>query len=270
VKQTLGDYRGSIDAFNRTRPDMDGVRAYNHQMIDILGDLRRLRGKTVLDIGASPHGYALEHALRNGVRRYIGIGLGVAEEIEVSDSGCTAVLLNMNAEQLALDPQSVDLVITLSTFEHFFDGAKVLQEMHRVLKPGGSALISFQPVWTCSEGHHLHHIAEVTKLLPPWSHLILTEDQLRESLARNWPASAPMSLEETLHWIYRSGEMNRVDIVTLRRMFENCQLEIEWMQPLQDDDAGNKKIIARYLSRLLPYSADELMIRGYSLLLNKR
>jgi hypothetical protein len=45
--------------------------------------------------------------------------------------------------------------------------------------------------------------------------LIFTEEQLRKALVVNRPAGARMSLEETLRWIYRSNEMNRVDIATL-------------------------------------------------------
>jgi hypothetical protein len=161
-------------------------------------------------------------------------------------------LIRMNAEDLIFEPETFDLIISLSTFEHFFNG------------------VNFQPVWTASYGHHLHHIPSVAKLIPPWAHLIWTEETMRQAFRERWPADAAMSLEEAIEWIYRSSEINRVDIVTLRNMFRTCDFEVEWMTPLFDDKSDNKPVVADYLSRILPYSADDLMTLGFSILLKKR
>ena len=179
-------------------------------------------------------------------------------------------LMSMNAEALALDADAFDLIISLSTFEHFFDGAQVLREMHRVLRPGGSILISFQPVWTCSYGHHLHHVEPVAKMIPPWAHLLWDEGQMHRIFDGRWPHGLPMSLEAAGEWIYRSSEVNRIDVVKIRDMFLSSDFEIEWMTPLMDSEADDRRVIANYLSRILPYSADDLMTIGYSLQLNKR
>lgn len=300
---TFDDYVGTVDAYIGTRPDMAPVRAYNHQMIDILDSLRPIAAKSLLDVGASPHGFALEWALRKNVSGYTGIGLGVHETIEVVRenaipepvlrhaslgetfrrlAGATQSvepqrtestvgrLMQMDAETLRFEPETFDLIITLSTFEHFFDGARVLREMHRVLRPGGSALVSFQPVWTCSYGHHLHHVEPVAKLIPPWAHLLWTEQTMRQIFEGRWPDGLPMSLDAAVEWIYRSNEVNRIDVVRIRQMFLDCEFQIEWMTPLMDSEADDKKVIANYLASVLPYSAEDLMTLGFSLLLNRR
>ncbi|HEY5141517.1 MAG TPA: methyltransferase domain-containing protein [Methylococcales bacterium] len=267
----LEDFISTIDAFNETRPDMDGVRAYNHQMVEILNQLNPVAGKALLDVGASPHGYTLEHALQLGVSRYVGIGLAVADEaVEVRHQNYTGRLIKMNAEDLAFEPDTFDLILSLSTFEHFFNGSQVLREMYRVLKPGGRVLINFQPVWTSSYGHHLHHIPDVAELIPAWAHLLWTEETMMRACTSRWPADASMSLRDTVQWIYKSDEINRVDIVTLRNMFYQSDFEIEWMTPLLDDETNDKSVIARYLSGLLPYSEEDLMTRGLSLFLTKK
>jgi len=69
---------------------------------------------------------------------------------------------------------------------------------------------------------------------------------------------------------YQSDEINRVNIVTLRNMFYQSDFVIVWMTPLLDDETNDKPVIARYLSRLLPYSEEELMTRGLSLFLTKK
>lgn len=266
----LKDYISTVDDFNNTRPDMDAVRAYNHQMVESLNKLHPIAGKALLDIGASPHGYTLEHALQLGVSSYVGIGLGVAEVIEVHGQSTIGRLIKMNADDLAFEPDTFDLVLSLSTFEHFFNCPQVLREMYRVLKPGGSVLINFQPVWTSSCGHHLHHIPAVAELIPPWAHLLWSEESMLGVCTSRWPADASMSLKEVIEWIYHSDEINRIDIVALRNMFYQSDFVIKWMTPLRDDETNNKPAIARYLSRLLPYSEEDLMTRGLSLFLTKK
>lgn len=270
IVSTFENYRKEIAEFNEKRPDMIAVGNYNHEMIDIFNQIASIQNKHLLDIGASPHGYALERALQCGVASYTGIGLAPQEITEVHHDDRIGQLINMNAESLAFDSESFDLIISLSTFEHFHNGNLVLEEMYRVLKPGGSVLINFQPIWTSSYGHHLHHLPSINKLVPPWAHLLLKEDEMRHLLSDQWPVESPMSLDEVIEWIYHGDEINRVDVIALRNLFYACRFEIEWITPLSDDDSNNKRIIADYLSKILPYSAEDLMTRGYSLLMKKK
>jgi SAM-dependent methyltransferase len=307
TERPFEEYVGSIDEYMTTRPDLVGVRAYNHQMIDIFDSLRSLNGKSLLDVGASPHGFALEWALRKDVSSYTGIGLGIHEPVDVLRAHAVpnpsqvrpsfaesirlltgsrrpsadaqpagllttegiGTLRNMDAENLGFESAQFDLILSLSTFEHFFDGSTVLREMHRVLRPGGSALISFQPVWTSSYGHHLHHVESVAALIPPWAHLLWTSDTMRTNFEGRWPEGLPMSLDEAIEWIYRSNEVNRIDVVTIRKMFLESPFRIEWMTPLMDSESGDKNVIANYLASVLPYSIEELMTLGFSLLMHK-
>jgi 2-polyprenyl-3-methyl-5-hydroxy-6-metoxy-1,4-benzoquinol methylase len=269
IAYAFENYLATIENFNRSRPDMVPVGEYNHQMIDILNQLRPLKDKHLLDIGASPHGYALEWALHRSVASYTGIGLGIGETVEVNHKDSFGQLRYMNAEDLSFESETFDLIISLSTFEHFFNGSKVLQEMHRVLRRKGSVLINFQPVWTSSYGHHLHHVPSVAKIIPPWAHLLWNKETMRQVYNDKWPAEAQMSLEEAIEWIYQSDEINRIDVATIRNLFYASDFEIEWMTPLFDDESGDKRIIANYLAQALPYSAEDLMTLGYSVLLNK-
>jgi SAM-dependent methyltransferase len=267
VHETLDDYVATVDAFTRTRPDLTPVRGYNHAMIDALDSAAPLSGQIVLDVGASPHGFCLEHTLRKGVAEYIGVGLGVWEPVEVHHGAATGRVVRGEAEALMLEPESVDIVMSLSTFEHFADGEAVLREIHRVLRPAGRLFVNFQPVWTSSEGHHLHHVESVTRLIPPWAHLLWTPEAMRRALASRWPPDAPLSLDEAVAWIYDSAEINRVDVVTLRQMFEASPFTIEWMTPLPEgrDLSG----LAAYLASVLPFSADDLLTRGFSVMMRK-
>src|ERR1019366_6212834 len=66
---------------------------------------------------------------------------------------------------------SADLLYSIDAFEHFRDPAGVLSEMHRLLRPGGRAFISFGPPWFPPRGSHFPGI---------WLNLIFTERALME------------------------------------------------------------------------------------------
>jgi len=51
--------------------------------------------------------------------------------------------------------------------------------------------------------------------------------------------------------------------------FEESALKIEWIVALMDGEADELKPIADYLSRFLPYTSEELLARGLSILLRK-
>jgi ubiquinone/menaquinone biosynthesis C-methylase UbiE len=261
----------SLPAFNKefiaSRPDLVDVRGYNREMIGIFSGLYEFTGKTLLDIGASPHGFALERALEIGVRQYCGVGLGVQSDVLVREGAQAAVLMKMDADRLDIASDSFDAIISLSTFEHFFHPDQVLKEMHRIVKAGGRVLLNFQPVWTSARGHHLHHMPDVCTLLPKWAHLKWSREEMLENLRSSWPASASMRLEEVVHWIYDSDEINRLSGSALRQALETSLLEVQWITPLKDAADSAE---AESASKTLPYSADELATKGYSALLAKR
>jgi SAM-dependent methyltransferase len=236
-----------------------------------------LAGRQILDLGASIHGFALEKALALRAARYEGIDFDIERHwkrslVEFADAnGRIGRLQQMNAEALDFPENSFDGLITLSTFEHFERPAAVLAEMHRVLKPGGRALVSFEPVWTASYGHHLHHWGAISDLVPPWSHLFLSEQQMGELLAgHSWPADAPITREHALQWIYHDRDINRLTIGQIRQHFAESHFHVVWEFPLMDDVTPAKQAAADYVSRVVGIESKDLLTKGLSLLLEKR
>ena len=272
----LSDLRAVIDREIREHEHLGAIRGYNHAMIGELKKVFPLQGTTLLDLGASIHGYALEAALDAGVQRYEGIDLAIsrhwsAPSVEfTAPTGARGRLQQMNAESLAFEAGSVDCLLSISTFEHFLRPDLVLGEMFRVLRPGGVALLSFEPIWTAPTGHHLHHFGAISKFVPLWSHLFLSEGHMREILMRaEWPADAPISRDEALRWIYHENGINRLSVRQLRAVFESSSFEVVWIYP-QPDESSAHRAIAEYVSGLTPFSVDELLTRGLSVLLQKQ
>jgi glycosyltransferase involved in cell wall biosynthesis/ubiquinone/menaquinone biosynthesis C-methylase UbiE len=271
VDSALVAYQTAIAAFNASQPNkelLNSIRAYNHLQIDNLDTIRSLERSLVLDIGASPHGYALERALELGVTLYIGIGLDVtAPQCMRADSGSTGLLFNMDATSLQFPAELFDSVISLSTFEHVLDVSTALSEIARVLKPDGIALISFEPIWSCSLGHHLHHFGNCAKIVPPWAHLIWSTDEMRQFLAGRWPNDAPISIEQAIEWIYEGHDINRLTVRQLRTYFSNSPLRIEWIVDMKEENID--LAAAQAASETTGLTIEELTTRGLTVLLKK-
>jgi SAM-dependent methyltransferase len=270
VTATLGAFRASIDRFNASQPNrelLDGIRAYNHEMIDQLDSIRALSGALLLDVGASPHGYALERALECGATVYLGVGLDIGEpEYVVSDRGKVGMLLESDAAALGVPDDSFDLALSISTLEHASDVDAVLSEMARVLRPGGFALLMFEPIWSCSYGHHLHHFGECAKLVPAWGHLTMGPEQMRERLG-SWPADAPLSVDQAIEWTYHGPALNRLTLRDYRDCLHRCALDVEWIVELKEEGTDPAEL-ARAAS-VTGMSAAELITKGLSALLKK-
>lgn len=264
-------YIKNIDAYNAAQSNsemLDAIRKYNHSIINSLNTIRPLSKLRILDVGASPHGYALEKSLALGVSEYVGIGLDISEDFSIETKTGHGRLAYMNAESLSFKDNEFDIIVTISTFEHIGDVAMTLSEFRRVLKPQGCALISFEPIWTCSYGHHLHHIGEISKAVPDWAHLLWSKDEMMEYLNACWPQNAPLSIPEACAWIYEDNVLNRKGIKEIQKILSECQMHIEWIIPLLDEGRNEGQLTAAVEKTGL--SRDDLMTKGLSILLYKR
>jgi SAM-dependent methyltransferase len=267
---TLDAYRADIDRFNASQPNaplLDAIRGYNHTIVDSLHSLRPLQGQRVLDVGASPHGYALERALALGAAKYIGIGLDVSDPVIVTGPTGVGELRKADAEALPLAEASIDLIVSMSTFEHVGHVDRVLREMWRVLKPGGGALVTFEPIWTASYGHHLHHFGPVSKAMPDWAHLLWSKQDMLTSLADVWPAGDPLTLAAAAAWVYDSPEINRVGIREMRQYFAESPMKVEWLMPLADEARDEARAAA--VSAATGLDVADLTAKGLSVWLRR-
>jgi 2-polyprenyl-3-methyl-5-hydroxy-6-metoxy-1,4-benzoquinol methylase len=267
----LATYTKTIDEHNAAQPNsemLDAIRQYNHLIINSLNTIQPLSGLRILDVGASPHGYALEESLALGVSEYMGIGLDIDETFAMETDTARARLAYMNAESLSFNANEFDAIVTMSTFEHIGDLDKALSEFHRVLKPQGCALITFEPIWTCSYGHHLHHLGEIFKLVPDWAHLLWSKKEMIEYLNTCWPLNASLGVLEAAEWIYEDSALNRKGIREIKQILFNCKMHVEWITTMPDEARNEEQLTAAVEKTGL--SRDELMAKGLSVLLYKR
>lgn len=87
---------------------------------------------------------------------------------------------------------SFDAVLSTDTFEHVMDLDLAFSEIARVLKPGGSLLTRFGPLFHSPHGYHLYWACQV-----PYAHLIFGLDAIAAMRAsRGGSAKQPASWRE--------------------------------------------------------------------------
>ncbi len=99
-------------------------------------------GERILDVGCG-HGYNDRAITRSGARV---VGIDVNEErlavARESNGGPGIEFLSMDAEEMGFPDESFDKAVSFCVIEHFRRDQKVLEHVHRVLRPGGALVLS--------------------------------------------------------------------------------------------------------------------------------
>ena len=206
-----------------------------------------IEGKHVLEVGGAQASLSARAFLDDGAARVVVTGLDhVTEEGESVDQR----LCIMKADALDLRSRfaagSFDLVFGLSIIEHIPRPDRFLEEVYRVLAPGGLALFEGFPLWSSPLGHHLwvadwggpykgktsasYLFTGVSRVassnpVPDWAHLLMEQTELEEYLARqSLPATDIACISD---WIYRADDINRLSTTELTRAYTTSGLMVQ-------------------------------------------
>jgi ubiquinone/menaquinone biosynthesis C-methylase UbiE len=214
--------------------------------------------KTVLEVGVGLGGMQVE-LLRRGAAKTIALDIdsGFLEEARKRVGNDPRFeLVHAPVEACPLPDESVDVVVSDAVFEHLSSPVEALAQLHRVLRPGGLAYISFGCTWGHYNGPHL-----ITYLHVPWVQVLFSEDTIKRVLERykaegRYPqASVDARIEDF-------GRMNKLTLRKFRVAFERSGLEV-----LQFDNVSRKRW-KRALTRLPVL--DEMFAGQLVALLRKR
>lgn len=126
-------------ALRRTDKQME---LYRRQASELTAGLAE--GAAVLEVAPGPGYLAIEMA-RTGRVRVVGLDASVTfvelATAAARESGVDVEFRAGDAADLPFEAGCFDLVISQAAFKNFARPARALEEMHRVLRPGGSAII---------------------------------------------------------------------------------------------------------------------------------
>ncbi len=106
----------------------------------ILDTIELQKDQTVLDIGAGLGVYS--NVLSKYVKKCIGIDTNEDYLKRAKDLNKNIDLYLMPAEELSFEDNSFDNIIMIEVLEHVHNDKKVMEEVYRVLKPGGSFIVT--------------------------------------------------------------------------------------------------------------------------------
>jgi SAM-dependent methyltransferase len=130
----------------------------------------RARDLDVLDFGCGWGGETLWLAER--VRSATGVDVDATAIEQAQSALAAAKVANCRFAwspdgRLPFDDRSFDAVLSTDTFEHVMDLDVAFSEVARVLRPGGSLLTRFGPLFYSPHGYHLYWACQV-----PYAHLL--------------------------------------------------------------------------------------------------
>ena len=156
-----------------------------------------LNRSRVLDFGCGD-GFTALGMSRFGLKEIIGVDINDAfrhlPQIACRYPGLDLLPRSLSfqkvgdGEPLPFETDTFDAVYTWSVLEHVRDVEAVLQELNRVLFPGGILFMQIKPLFHSPFGSHLE------RLIPePWAHLTMTEAAF---LDRAWNARDQIGEDE--------------------------------------------------------------------------
>jgi ubiquinone/menaquinone biosynthesis C-methylase UbiE len=182
-----------------------------------------LRDKVVLDAGCGPGGKTGFYASM-GCKRIIGVDIDperirLAKASTHAEQHASMEFMVANLAQLPFHNDHFDIIFLNDVFEHVDRPIleKVLQELKRVLKPGGAICMEFPP-WTSFDAGHLYDDIHI-----PWCQLIFSEATLISALEH---LKAKDPVVGRLSTIEHFRELNRITIPEARILFGRLRFEI--------------------------------------------
>lgn len=210
--------------------------------VRLLLSRHRIRGRNVLEVGgAAP----IEEVIRSGAASWLSVDPANAS----ARHNAVYETVAGSANGIPVDDESFDYVFSANAFEHIADLPGALREMRRVLRPSGMIYAHYGPIWSAPDGHHMEVTINeheyrfwIEAILPPWLHLIVDEEEMREILAEHLPAD---HAQQIAAFCYRSPILNRLRFEDFLTAFVENRFSVRRLQ---------EQSMADYPWRCLPFS----------------
>jgi len=206
---------------------LDEIRNDAHALsyyTDCFGEefLDEIRNRTVLDFGSGV-GMQVIAAVKAGAIGATGIDIrescaGVAQRLARQEGVSERVSFVIGKSRDLLDSASFDVVLSRDSFEHFDDPEGILDELHRILKPGGKVYITFGPLWYSPYGGHIQFMTRY-----PWLHLLFSEKTII-NVRKLYRSDGARSFAEV------EGGLNKMTVRRFRGLIKRSKFTVRYFK----------------------------------------
>lgn len=238
-------FRGLLAiAMRRAADHVEQTGSHQLSAHKVLSRYISFEGKDVLEVGGLQSCESAYPFLKDGAASVVVTGLNhIPEDDTNRDRNLRMLRVDALSLSSVFEPCSFDVVYGLSMVEHISSPKAFLEEVYKVLRPGGVAYFQGGPLWSSPVGHHLwvaswvgkyQHKATANYLfsewpntkstnpLPDWSHLLMTQEQMRAYLAAESLPSA--DIECIIDWVYHADNVNRLNLYEIAEAYTTSKL----------------------------------------------
>ena len=149
----------------------------------------------------------------------------------LSDENITLVDIEQLEQLSHIEDNSVDIAIGLEILEHIFDIKCLGENLRRILKNGGVAVLHGYPMWTSRFGHHLwvedkFYFNDNSNPLKPWEHLTFEKAEDAVIAMKNNGYSEEDG-KIVADWIFGGEEINGFSLKEIFEGITNISYEDE-------------------------------------------
>ena len=190
--------------------------------LDFFGKYVSFVDKTVLDIG-SGYGDLVIGLAKAGAKKAVGVDIDpVRVDCAKKNAKAEKVAERVGFECLDFvkdhfPAEPFDFALSIASFEHILDPGGCLKKIYGCLKPGGSLLTRFGPLWLSPYGGHMFDFTRV-----PWVHLLFPERavlKVRQEYFR--PDQTVARYEDIV------GHLNRITVRSFKEFAREAGFEIQ-------------------------------------------
>lgn len=184
-------------------------------------------GKKILEVGTDQQGILMTRIIKKyKAAEAIGINLVTYDKTLLN----SCIVIQGDIRKTDFENDYFDMIISSSVFEHIQDFDIGINEMYRVLKPGGYLYSHFGPIWSTSYGHHLWMRCNLKLynywnfVLPPYCHLLMSPDEL---LAYCIKKTLDKEVSQSIvKYIFESQDQNRLMYEDYERIIRTSKFEV--------------------------------------------
>jgi SAM-dependent methyltransferase len=282
------DLNSGWDGFEERRYLADQVklfRATESPLSAVLDDLKLGPESLLLDVGAgmgwstallaaktgakvigvdlhqydSPTGDSFKGELLRRFTRHLPVltqepGFDRLQHLEQVIDACA--FYTMDVQRLLFRDGLFDFVFSLNAFEHIADPRQALQDVSRVLKPGGQVFLLFMPLYFADGGHHLTHLTDI-----PWIHLLYERAEIKKMILD--AGKVPNEVDHIL------DSLNGYSLSQYLEIFDKTDLDVLARQIHRGFSLAGSERSEEFRKLQASYPEDELTTLGLTVILQK-